>query len=138
MSTRVQNVAEREPEQPVASDAAPDKGIVIEKDGNFFRYFADDILPLDRGDNVDLMFMVYGPDPTFQRSRADDDGTSAIRLTPSLTEIGRVRVPDSASGNAAIAMIRRLSGSGKLVKARLREAFESILADMPDDEAADD
>lgn len=108
------------------------EGLAINRDHTFVRISADETIAVRRDDEFHISFLEFGRDPVF-RGIATETGpsvkTQPIRLSPSLTEVARVRLPAQEAFSMAMVIIERALAAGRVKTSVFKDSIDSMLQD---------
>lgn len=96
--------------QPAAPPQEPLPETQIERDSNFRRYYADDLVAVRRRFDTQLSFIIKGDEPSAfakpEPSRAaGSTGTLPVGLVSAANEVARVHVPNGLLFNFAMQLL---------------------------------
>jgi hypothetical protein len=115
---------------------ASQKLLPIFTDPNFVRVYADHVVVMALGHDIDLAFVATGPKLDTMTSRADSSLGTSVNMTPSYSEVARVRMPPASAASSAMSILQKMTEQGFIDKAELIKSVEEF--QEPDPEVADD
>lgn len=126
------------PAKADSENAEQQEMITIERDQNFVRITADDIIIVNRPRDIQISLLAEGPEPISQTKEFRKDGGSIqeVDLQSGFTELARVGLPHGIAFNLAMNILEAALKSGRVKVPPFRKRFLAMISEYDESSSA--